>query len=429
MKLGNMQPSKPYKFLQEQVFEGIWPFNKLHSPANIGLLTLLYFCWGMMIYFFYSIDLYFLIAGIFSALGVSIWTVGIFRYADILRGTQIEKLNSVNRKVLVQYLDALFHPSSIVIGIILYTLTIVFFLSSYTISSKGILNQIQIELGSNSLPPFILFYVFLISFDICYRLGLSTYVMFTQIRRNLWLEKYLRNPQLSANFVPRNIKALERADRYHYLALSAGIFLFPMLIFDPLLLLGLCIYLIVAFITATINLMHLNILHTRAIPQKVTNLLSSSRFAYVGTVSRRKIPHITPMIFVFDGRHVFLATSLESAKIKNLRESKSIAICIEHRKENDISKSQGVLIQGKARIYGHNPFFGLIYVLLLGLRMYLIRNLFVRKYPEYLRQYSTSKRKLPRAWRTIPILSRTLIEVIPDKFIYWKGTRFFRIPF
>ncbi|MHA2052090.1 MAG: pyridoxamine 5'-phosphate oxidase family protein [Candidatus Hodarchaeales archaeon] len=429
MKLGNMQQIKPYKFLQEQVFEGIWPFSKLRSPGNVGLLTLFYFLWGMIIYYLYDIDPYLLIAGLFSALSISVWTLGIFRYANMLREAKVEKLNAVNRKFLTQYLDALFHPSSIVLGIILFVFTIVFFLASYFSGATSIMTRIEMDLGNSSIPPFILFYLFLISFDICYRLGLSSYVMFTQIRRNFWLEKYLRNPRLSQQFVPRNIKALANADKYHYLALGGGIFLIPMLVLDPLLFLGLCVYLIVSFIVATYNLIHLNILHTKAIPKDVKNLLCCARFAYVGTVSEKSVPHITPSLFVFDGRHVFLATSIKSQKVKNLRIWKKIAVCIEYRKGEDVLKSQGVLIQGKARIYGHNTFFGLIYVLFTGLRMLLIRNLFTRKYPDYLIQYSKNNQNLPRAWRTLPILSRTIIEIIPDRFIYWKGPRFSRIKF
>ncbi|MHA2344719.1 MAG: pyridoxamine 5'-phosphate oxidase family protein, partial [Candidatus Hodarchaeales archaeon] len=334
-----------------------------------------------------------------------------------------------NRKFLTKYLDSLFHPSSIVIGVILYVFTIVFFLSSYSSDTEGILNKVQIGSDGSSIHPFILFYLFLISFDICYRLGLSTYVMFTQIRRNFWLESFLRDTRLRNNFIPRNIKTLESADKYHFLALSGGIFLFPMLILDPLLFYGLCLYLIAAFITTTFNLIHLNILHTRAIPKDITNLLCYANFAYVGTNSIKNIPHITPTLFVYDGRHVFLATSIRSKKIKNLRRKNQIAVCIEYRKEDNLSKSQGVLIQGKARIYGHNTLFGLIFVLTRGLRMLLIRNLFVRKYPEYIKQYSKNNQNLPLAWRTLPILSRTIIEVTPDRFIYWKGSKYSRFRF
>ena len=419
-----MQRPKPYRFLQEQVFDGIWPFSQVRSPTNVALLTILYFLWGFAIYILYEIPTYFFISGVFAALSISVWTLGIFRYAKILRETQIEKLNHVNRKFLVRYLDALFHPSSIAIGIVIYTITLVFLLTP-----QSLIATLQAELQVTSLPPLILLYVFLISFDICYRMGLSTYVMFTQIRRNIWLGQMLNNPKLKEYFIPRNIRALEEADKYHYLALSGGIFLFPFLILDPILILGLYLYLTVAFLAATINLLHLRILHAKAIPQNVIDLLSSSRFAYVGTKSKRMIPHVTPTLFVFDGRHVFFATSIKSAKVRHLRSHGNIAVCIEKRDPRDLSNSQGVLIQGRARIYGFNVISAILYIMVYGLRLLLIRNLFQKKYPQYLSQYERKNRYLPTAWRTMPIFSRTIIEVLPQRFIWWKGTKYTQITF
>ena len=107
-----MQPPKKYKFLQEQVFEGVWPFNKLKSPANVFLLLLLYFFWGLGLYFNYKIPLSYFIAGSCGAFGLFLWTIGIFRYADSLRNVEVEKITKVNQKFLVGFLENLFHPSS-----------------------------------------------------------------------------------------------------------------------------------------------------------------------------------------------------------------------------------------------------------------------------------------------------------------------------
>ncbi|MFW9779835.1 MAG: pyridoxamine 5'-phosphate oxidase family protein [Candidatus Heimdallarchaeota archaeon] len=424
MKLGKMQGPKPYKFLQEQVFDGVWPLNKFKSPLNVGLLTVLYFLWGLAIFIIYSIPPYFFISGIMAALSISVWTLGIFRYARTLRETQIEKLNSVNRKFLVQYLDALFHPSSIVIGVIIYIVTLVSLLAPHSL-----IVTLQEELQLTSLPPFILLYVFLVSWDICYRIGLSTYVMFTQIRRNIWLGRIIHNAKLKENFLPNNIKVLEEADKYHYLALGGGIFLFPFLILDPVLILGLYLYLTVAFISATVNLLQLRILHAKAIPENVIRLLASTRFAYVGTRSKNRMPHVTPTLFVFDGRNVFFATSIKSAKVRHLRRNPRVAVCIERRDKKELAKSQGVLIQGRARVYGHDLFTAVLYVMVFGVRLLLIRRLFYKKYPEYLKQYEEQRRFLPSAWRTRPILSRTVVEVLPSRVIWWKGTKYTQIAF
>ncbi|MHA2337321.1 MAG: pyridoxamine 5'-phosphate oxidase family protein, partial [Candidatus Hodarchaeales archaeon] len=321
MKLGDMQPVKPYVFLQEQIFQGIWPFNQLRSPLNVFLLTLLYLFWGMGLYFLYNIPLYFLIAGIFAAISISLWTLGIFSYANKIRGVKIEQINLTNKKFLVQYLEDLFHPSSIVFGVVLTAFSYVFLLSTTELGTSSILLIVQEELGTSSLPPLLLLYVFLITFDICYRLGLSSYVMITQLRRNLRLSRYLDDKNLKQHFSPFDIRELERADLYHYLALLAGLFLLPLVYFDFFLFFGLVIYLIISFLVASVNILHLRSLNAKAIPIKIKNLLNGSHLAYVGTLSDNNQPHVTPILYVFDGNHIFLATSIGSKKIKNLRKN------------------------------------------------------------------------------------------------------------
>ncbi|MHA1991775.1 MAG: pyridoxamine 5'-phosphate oxidase family protein [Candidatus Hodarchaeales archaeon] len=402
MKLGDMQPVKPYVFLQEQIFQGIWPFNQLRSPLNVFLLTLLYLFWGMGLYFLYNIPLYFLIAGIFAAISISLWTLGIFSYANKIRGVKIEQINLTNKKFLVQYLEDLFHPSSIVFGVVLTAFSYVFLLSTTELGTSSILLIVQEELGTSSLPPLLLLYVFLITFDICYRLGLSSYVMITQLRRNLRLSRYLDDKNLKQHFSPFDIRELERADLYHYLALLAGLFLLPLVYFDFFLFFGLVIYLIISFLVASVNILHLRSLNAKAIPIKIKNLLNGSHLAYVGTLSDNNQPHVTPILYVFDGNHIFLATSIGSKKIKNLRKN--------------------VLIQGKARIYGYNWLTSIIMIFFFGLKMLQIRRLFVRKYPDYIKKYKKHNLFIPSQWRINPIFSRTLIEINPDRFIYWKGT-------
>ncbi|MFX0208217.1 MAG: pyridoxamine 5'-phosphate oxidase family protein [Candidatus Hodarchaeota archaeon] len=429
MKLGNIQRPKPFRFLQELVFEGIWPFNGFSAPFNVLLLTLLYFIWGVGIYLFYNISTYFLIAGICAGAGISFWTYGIFNYANGMRNVDIEHINPVKRKFLQQYMDELFHPSSLLIGILLFTLTQTYFFSASFFGSESLLDNVQGELNGTSLPPPLLLYVFLISFDMCYKYGLSAYIVLIQIRRNLKLNQHLRNPHIKSFFTPHDIRELEKADSYHYVALCGGIFFFPMAVLDKYLLLSLFLYLSITAIFSFINTLHLHILYSRAIPEPVLNLLSSSKFAYVGTISSQKIPHVTPTLFVFDGRRLFIATSVKSKKIKNLRKEKNVAFCIDHRSINDFTKSQGVLLQGSARVYGYNWWTGMLFVFVLGLRMLLVRRLYVQKYSEYVSQYAKQSKYLPAPWRLRPIISRTIIQLIPERIIYWKGTKFDRARF
>ena len=418
-----MQPSKKYKFLQEQVFEGFWLFNRFRSPTSVLLLLLFYAVWGFLLSIYYKIPTPYLIAGGFGALGLFLWTIGIFRYADKLRNVEIVRLNSVNRKFLIGFLENLFHPSSIVISIFVFSGILTYLFSPSFFGSESFLNKIQEELNVDNLPPLLLLFIILLAFDLCYRLGLSLYVLLTQIRRDLRLATFLKSQTLKTHFSPVDIRNLENADYYHLLAICSGFMLLPIGIMDNFLLLAVIIYLTCSLSLAAFNSIYLRKLYIRSFPQGLSKLLYSTRFANVATVSPNKFPHITPTLFVFDGRNVYVVTSIKSQKVKNLRRISNISIFIDSHKHEEVTKSFGVSITGRARIYGHNAKTGLIYLLIFGFRMVRVYFLLKKKYPNYLEQYQKENRNLPFAWRIYPIISRTIIEVLPDQLSFWKASR------
>ena len=418
-----MQPSKKYEFLQEQVFEGIWPFNRFTSPTNVLLLLMLYAIWGFFLYVYYMIPLPYLIAGGFGSLGLFLWTIGIFRYADKLRNVEIERINTVNRKFMIGFLENLFHPSSIVISILVFSASLTYLFSSTSFGIESILNKIQVELNVTTLPPLILLFVFLLAFDLCYRLGLSLYVVLMQTRRNLRLAKFFRSPSLKSHFSPIDIRNLEYADYYHLLAICSGFLLVPLGFMDAFLMLAILLYLALTLSLATFNSIYLRILYSRSFPKGLSKLLYSTRFANVATVSPNRYPHITPTLFVFDGRNVFFITSIKSQKVKNLRRINNISIFIDSHKHEEVTNGFGVSISGRARTYGHNVWTGILYFLIFGLRMVRVYMLFRKKYPHYINQYQKENHNLPFAWRIYPLISRTIIEIIPNQFSFWKASR------
>ncbi|UCE12566.1 MAG: pyridoxamine 5'-phosphate oxidase family protein [Candidatus Heimdallarchaeota archaeon] len=418
-----MQPPKKYKFLQEQVFEGIWPFNKLKSPVNVFLLLLLYFFWGLGLYFIYEIPMSYFIAGSCGALGLFLWTIGIFHYADSLRNVEVERITKVNQKFLVGFLENLFHPSSLVISVVVFTFVVTYFFTSQAFGIENFLFFIQKEMNWNSVPPLLLLYVLLLTFDLCYRLGLSFYVIIVQIRRNFRLAQYLKTPILKTQFSSTDIRNLEKTDYIHYLAIVSGFTLIPLGLMDPVLFVMLCTYLVVTIGLTTVNILHLRLLYERSIPDGLLSLIRSTKFAQVGTISPGNFPHITPTLFVFDGRNFFIATSIKSQKVKNLHRLKDIAIFIDSRKDGDITKDVGVLITGRSRIYGHDLHTGILNYLIFGLHLFRIYLLFKKKYLKYISEYWKIHRRLPQAWQLLPILSRTFIEIVPEQFFLWKASR------
>ncbi|MHA2156600.1 MAG: hypothetical protein ACXABU_14750, partial [Candidatus Hodarchaeales archaeon] len=91
--------------------------------------------------------------------------------------------------------------------------------------------------------------------------------------------------------------------------------------------------------------------------------------------------------------------------------------------QENFTKSVGLLTIGRTRIYGHNIKTGVIYFLIMGFRMIRTYFLFHRKYPQYINKYWRGSKDLPRAWQIFPILSRTIIEVIPEQFYLTKASR------
>ncbi len=423
MKLGFMQPLKKYKFLQEQIFEGVWPFNRFKSPANVFLLLLIYLFWGVGLFIIYQIPVSYIIAGSCGALGLFLWTNGIFLYADQLRNVEIERMNRVNKKFLVEFLENMFHPSSIVITIITFVIVLNYFFTSTSFGLENFLTHLKEELNVSVIPPPLLGFILLLTFDICYRLSLSFYVILTQIRRNFHLAKYLRTPRIKTHFSPNDIRNLENADYIHYLAISGGFTLIPLGIMDRVILIALIFYLITTFTLSTINILHLRLLYVKSIPDGLLNLIKISNFAQVGTISPGNIPHVTPTLFVFDGRNFFITTSIKSKKVKNLRRLKNISLFIDSKKHEDLTKRIGVLITGKTKIYGYTYKTGIVLHLLYGVRLARIYFLINKKYSQYMNQYRKFNRYLPRAWQIFPILSRTVIQVTPEQIFMWKASR------
>jgi len=263
----------------------------------------------------------------------------------------------------------------------------------------------------------------ILTFDLCYRLGLSLYVILTQIRRNIRLAGYLKSPHLRTSFSPVDINNLEKMDYYNYLAICSSFALLPLGIIDLFLLYCLTLFIVLTFSLMLFNIVHLRILYSRSFPEGLLNLLHSAKLARVGTISKNKFPHLVPTLFVFDGRSIFIATSIASQKVKNLKYNTNITIFIDSQPDGDLTKGKGVLIVGHAKIYGHKLWIGIFYYLVRGFRMARLLMLFRRKYPNYISYYLKGQKNLPRAWQLFPIISRAIIEIIPDQLYFWKASR------
>lgn len=282
MKLGELQPHKPYRFLQEEILEGVFPLSRFKSPINIFLLIVIYVVWGFLLFFIYHIPNKFIIAGSISAIGICIWTLGIVMYANSLRDLDLDEANSsiVYKKTLLEFMDNLFHNSSLFYGVAISMVVYVIILNSNIIGDDPVLkpilgnftllvsitdrtsliDQVRSAMHVNSVPFPILLYIFFISFDICYRVGLSFHILLTQARRNWSFYRILRQEKFRKQFNKQDLDKIEGTDKYHYIALAGGIFLFPLTFIDILFFLSLIGVVVFVFVTATFNIVTLRFL-------------------------------------------------------------------------------------------------------------------------------------------------------------------------
>lgn len=177
-------------------------------------------------------------------------------------------------------MENLFHNSSLFYGVAISMIVYVIILNSSIIMDDpvlkpmlgnfsllvsitdrtSLLDSLKTALGVGSIPVPILLYIFFISFDICYRVGLSFHILLTQARRNLYILKILRQDNLREQLLKHDFDQILKTDKYHYLALAGGIFLFPLTFIDILFFLSLLGVVVFVFVTATFNIISLQLI-------------------------------------------------------------------------------------------------------------------------------------------------------------------------
>jgi nitroimidazol reductase NimA-like FMN-containing flavoprotein (pyridoxamine 5'-phosphate oxidase superfamily) len=153
------------------------------------------------------------------------------------------------------------------------------------------------------------------------------------------------------------------------------------------------------------------------VSDEVAWLLEEGFFGYLGTASTNGFPHVTPMIFVFDKEHIFVATSRISKKLRNIRENPRVSFLVDIRDPSNLMNNRAVLISGRAVIFGLSSLFRH------PLQLLKVRDLFLKKYPKYADKYRSEEQTLPLAWRTTLFLSRFLVRIDPETCIYWREAR------
>jgi PPOX class probable F420-dependent enzyme len=104
--------------------------------------------------------------------------------------------------------------------------------------------------------------------------------------------------------------------------------------------------------------------------------------------------HLVPVCYAYDGKDIFIGTSLDSKKVKNVRRNNSVAFVVDFYVE-DWSKLKGVMIQGRAEVIEK------------GKEFEEAKKLLYEKYPQY------------EATAPIEEGESAIIKIKPERVVSW----------
>jgi len=123
-------------------------------------------------------------------------------------------------------------------------------------------------------------------------------------------------------------------------------------------------------------------------------LLREERVARLATHGDQGRIHLVPVCYAYDGKDIFVGTSLDSKKVKNVRRNSSVAFVVDFYVE-DWSKLKGVMIQGRAEVIER------------GKEFEEAKKLLYEKYPQY------------EATAPIEEGESAIIKIKPEKVVSW----------
>ena len=274
-----------------------------------------------------------------------------------------------------------------------------------------------------SITLIVLFIVLVVTFvliwDICYRMGVGIWVSNLALWRSIKLRR-LSLERIELEHTPyTELKQLGTLDLNNLFFGVVGLFLLPIVFRDPIAVLVVFIFIFGVTLPSFFSMYILSTIPW--LPPDVYELMEDTKISYLGTADNLDYPHITPNTYVFDGRRIYVPTSRDSKKIRNIKENKMVALLVDKRDVDNMYENKAVMFMGEAKVYRH--FISPIY----AFRLYRMYFRYKRKFPQYVAEYTEKKKDLPKAWK-MTAFARVLIEVEPRKVIYWTGIRHIRVP-
>ncbi|MDO9097188.1 MAG: pyridoxamine 5'-phosphate oxidase family protein [Candidatus Methanoperedens sp.] len=401
---------KEMKWIYEEIVGRIPPFSLVSYQYSILMQLFFLLILGLIFGFIFNLEFISLFYGSLAILVAVSWSLLILQLGPTLRKFRAP-LSKDENELLERYKGILFHRNhyEAIPGLAIF---IQFMLYLFFYGSDLVENW----LGKNPHIILLLF-VSLLIWDICYRMGLGIWTSVLALWRSIRLKK-LAEKRTELEHTPyTELRSLRRLDINNVFFGIISLLLIPLFQSDNFLVTIIVIFMV--FITLISVISAYIVSKVPWLPPDIYNLVNESSFAYIGT-SLDGVTHVTPVVYVFDGQEIFFNTSKEAKKLKIMQKNNKVAFLIDKRDMSNIYENKAVLFTGEVKIYG------LLDVLFRLVQMLQTRSLFIKKYPEYTRKYSTSE--LPKAWQLTPIIARILVEIKPIKIIYWRGAKQISVP-
>lgn len=401
------------KWVYEIIAENIPPFKWLPPALNVWAQLFLMYGLAILLFYFFKIPPYTIIFAYVGLFVIAAWNLLMLQLAPTIRRVDCP-LEGKEKEFLKRHRRLLFHPRhyEMYLGIFIFI-----FLAGYLLFGPG--NLLAYWFGP-TIHPALLFFVLVFTFDVAYRSAVAIWVSGLALWRSLWIKRYIEMRERMEYIPYTGLKNLRRIDLYNLSFVLVSLPLFPTIWSDKVVTYGLALLDIFVLATSISSILLLR--RVPWLPPDIYDLVYNSKFSYLGSSDLNKSPHVTPMSFAFNGVNLFVMSSVVSKKIKNLNENKKVAFLIDERDPGNVLNNKAVLFTGTVRIY--NP----LDILIHPLKLYEARMLFRAKYPEYIRKYAKEKRKLPKAWQLIPMISRILVEIEPEKIVYWRKAEPISLP-
>jgi nitroimidazol reductase NimA-like FMN-containing flavoprotein (pyridoxamine 5'-phosphate oxidase superfamily) len=401
------------KWVNEIILEKLPPFSWVPQGYNVALQLFTMETVGIVVAVLFSMPSRSILYGSLAILVVTLWSFLAFHIPYTVRRLRLPSA-PLEREVIRKYKNLLFSPlryELVIAAVILLSI------ASYLILFGH--NLVVLWLGKN-LNLILLALVAILLWDASYRLGLGLWSAIVAFRRSMDLFHASKMRTKMRYTAYKELKTLKRLDLINLSFGLSSLLLYPLCSPDTTFFMGLLMYAAVVFFLSMASLTVIR--RIPGFPQEVIWLLNEGRFGYIGTSDGGMKPHLTPVIFVFDGPNIFFVVSKISKKLSNIRENNKIAFLVDVRDPNNLYNNRAVMFLGRAKVYSvMNAALGIY-------RLLRVRRNFYKKYPKYVHKYKTEEEKLPLAWRTTLFLSRMLVRLDVEKMVYWREARPIRLP-